>query len=353
MEFNETNKIRVINSNIVAAAIINNETVNNADNISVFILAKPKAYETLDVSNNQSLVSPVITFGVQKKDNNSPITLYLYFQPSEDNKTRSADQYAGSFFNTNTSKWDTAGCTKLQYNKSYNRYECICNYLTFALIWSPNLANTTNLTSQDIASMTFLSISILCFIAVIIHSFITCLLNPAMSMNARDLLSLISSASTTILFIFFIALSMTVYTPAKPDHGTKCLLSSSVLMFFVYFFLIFMFCTKTSFGYFNYLRFVRLFSEPSYRKLFVLLAICFCISIIGTSFAVGFNSNASYYITQLHRNKLCWFTQDILHYFMTIPLGIFLLLNFILIFFVTRRIINHVQRAISPHHTYK
>ncbi|CAF0750346.1 unnamed protein product [Rotaria sordida] len=346
--------MRIINSNISAAAIINDETVNNTESISVFILGESKPYENLDLSNNQSLVSAVIIIGVKIKDNKSSSIISLYFQVLKKNESHNDGQYSCSFFNTNISKWDTTGCTKPQYNKTYDRYECTCNHLTtFALIWSPNLANTKYLTAQDIASIIFLSISILCFIAVIIHSCTTRLLSSVISMNARNLLPLISSASTTILFIFYIALGMTVYTQTTSEKETKCFLSSSVLMFFVYFFLIFMFCTKTSIGYFSYLRFVRLFPEPSYRKLFVLLIISFFISIICTSFAVGFNSNSSYNITQLYGNKLCWFTQDMLHYFMTIPIGIFLLLNLVTIVFVAKRILNHVRNATSPHHTYE
>ena len=60
---------------------------------------------------------------------------------------------------------------------------------------------------------------------------------------------------------------MTVYNQTPSANETRCFLSSSVLMFFVYFSLIFMFCAKTSVGYFYYLRFVRLFPQPSYRQL--------------------------------------------------------------------------------------
>jgi hypothetical protein len=175
------------------------------------------------------------------------------------------------------------------------------------------------------------------------------------SFEARDLLPLISSASTMIVFIFYIALTMTIYTriPFPSSTPTPCFKSASVLMFFVYFFLIFMFCAKTSVGYFNYLRFVYLFPQPSYRKLFILLIISFLFSIAWTAFAAGFNSNTSFNITQLHGNKLCWFTRDVIYYFMTIPISIFLLLNFIIIILVAKRIINHARNATSPHQSYE
>jgi len=114
-----------------------------------------------------------------------------------------------------------------------------------------------------------------------------------------------------------------------------------------------MFCAKTSVGYFNYLRFVYLFPQPSFRRLFILLTISFFISIGWVSFAAGFNSNSSFNITQLYPYKLCWFTRDVIYYFLTIPVCIFLLLNFITIIFVAKHIINHARHATSPHQSYE
>jgi hypothetical protein len=174
-----------------------------------------------------------------------------------------------------------------------------------------------------------------------------------MHLQANDLLPLISCASTTILFIFYIALGMTVYTQTSSSNQTQCFLSSSVLMFLVYFFLIFMFCAKTSVGYFNYLRFVYLFPQPSFRRLIILLIISFFLSIGWVSFAAGFNSNSSFNITQLYPYRLCWFTRDVLYYFLTIPVCIFLLLNLIIIIFVAKHISNHARNATSPHQSYE
>ena len=79
----------------------------------------------------------------------------------------------------------------------------------------------------------------------------------------------------------------------------------------------------------------------------------FLFSIAWTSFAAGFNSNSSFNITQLYPYKLCWFTRDVIYYFMTIPVCIFLLLNFITIIFVAKHIINHARNATSPHQSYE
>jgi hypothetical protein len=264
--------------------------------------------------------------------------------------------YFCSLYDTKNSKWNESGCTAPHYNKQYDRYECTCNHLTkFALLWLPKISQPNYLTPQDIASLIFLSFSILCFIAVIIHSLTVRLLNPMMSFKPRDLLPLISSATTTSLFIFYIALTMTIYTriSSLPLTSTACFTSASILMFITYFLLIFMFCVRTSVGYFNYLRFVQLFPEPSHRMLFIMVILSLLISITSTAFAVGFNSNSSYNITQMHDNKLCWFTRDVIYYFTTIPVCIFLLLNLITIIVVAKHIINHIQRATSPHQSYE
>jgi hypothetical protein len=176
-----------------------------------------------------------------------------------------------------------------------------------------------------------------------------------MSLRAFDLLPLISCASTTILFIFYIALGMTVYTKTSSDDEKekKCFLSSKVLMFFVYFFVLFMFCTKTSVGYYNYLRFVHLFPQPPLRQLWILLIISFFISITWVASAAGFDSNPSFNITELLPYKICWFNRNVIYYFFTIPVCIFLLINLILFMLVARRIINHVQNATSPHQSFE
>ena len=279
------------------------------------------------------------------------MNISLYFQVLNEYKPNVNATYLCSFYDTNNSKWNESGCTIPQYNQQFDRYECSCNHLTsFALIWLPqssSINSTRTLDAQDIASLVFQSISIVCFLAVIIHAIVIRIRDPSMSLRAYDLLPLISCASTTILFIFYIALGMTVYTKTSSANETKCFLSSSVLMFFVYFFLIFMFCVKTSVGYFNYLRFVHLFPQPSLRKLFIMLLISFFISITWVAFAAGFNSNSSFKITQLYPYKLCWFTRDVIYYFLTIPVCLFILINIIIFILVAIRIINHVRNATS------
>lgn len=315
----------------------------------VLILDDPQGYRNLNLSVDQYLVSSVIIASVTKKDSQLSIDVSLYFQIlNYTNLTKDGD-YACAFLDTKTYKWSQSGCTPAVYNETYKRYECTCNHLTtFALIWLPkNIPVTKNLTAQDTASLVFLSLSIIAFILVIIHAVIIRLQNPVFHFKPVDLLPLISSASTTLLFIFFIALSMTMYT------GTSCCTSASVLMFFVYFFLIFMFCVKTSVGFFNYLRFVYLFPEPSFRKLYILLLASFLISIGWTSLAAALNANQSFNVTQAYGNKLYWFSRDSIFYFMSIPVAIFLLLNIVVLILVAKRIIEHVRRATSQYGLYE
>jgi hypothetical protein len=84
-----------------------------------------------------------------------------------------------------------------------------------------------------------------------------------------------------------------------------------------------------------------------------MLIISFFSSITWVAFGAGFNSNSSFKITQLYPYKLCWFSRDVIHYFLTIPVCLFLLINIILFILAAIRIINHVQNATSPHQSYE
>ena len=352
----DSNQYSITHSNITTGAIISSESLSGVTSLNMLIISRPLDYRNIDNSSEKALASSVIVAAVQRDANitHQSMNISLFFQVLDEFKPNITNvDYYCSFYDAHSSQWNESGCTKPNYNQQWNRYECSCNHLTsFALIWLPNTQYTQNLSAQDIASLVFQSISIICFIIVISHALFIRLRDPLMRLQAYDLLPLISSASTTILFIFFIALGMTVYTRTTSEEQTECFLSSSVLMFFVYFFVIFMFCTKTSVGYFNYLRFVLLFPQPRARKLVRMLIISFFISITWVSFAAGFNSNPSYNITQLYPYKLCWFTRDVIHYFFTIPIGIFLLINIVLFLCVAVRVINHARYATSRDLSY-
>jgi hypothetical protein len=364
---NSGNQSALNNASVSAAAVLTNQSLTGVTSLNMLIIDKPFLYQHIDNSaDDKSLASSVIVAAVQRSGSASPATnISLYFKVLSGYQPNVSATYLCSFYDGTNSIWNETGCTSPQYNGAYDRYECSCNHLTtFALTWQPNVSQSNYLTSQsnyltsqDIASLVCLSFSILCFIVAIIYIIIIRLLNPNMTLEARNLLPLISTASTTILFVFYIGLTMTVYTripyPLSSSVSIPCFLSSSVLMFFVYFFLIFMFCVKTSVVYFNYFRLIRLFPEPFYRKFVLLFIISFFISISWTSFAAGFNSNSSFSITQLQGNKLCWFTQDVIYYFVIIPVGIFLLLNFIAVIFVAKHMIDHARNATSPHQSYE
>ncbi|CAF3371911.1 unnamed protein product [Rotaria socialis] len=347
-----------LNSNTSVAAVIAEQSLLDVKSLQMFIIDKPTMYENVDKKTNKSLASSVVMGSVQRvSSESSSMNISLYFKISPEYQPNVSAMYLCSFYDISNSRWNETGCTNPLFNAAFDRYECSCNHLTsFALIWLPQSqigSYGRTMRAADIASLVFQSVSIVCFLIVIIHSVAIRAMNPLLKFQTNNLLPLISSASTTILFIFYIALGMTVYTQTPSEKETKCFLSSSVLMFFVYFFLIFMFCTKTSIGYFNYLRFVYLFPEPKLRQLYSLLIISFLVSITWVSFAAGFNANASFSITQLYPYQLCWFTHDVIYYFMTIPVCLFLLLNIFTIIFVSKHIIAHARNATTRHQSYE
>ncbi|CAM4935936.1 unnamed protein product [Rotaria socialis] len=351
----DSSNINSVNTpSITAAAILSNQSLIGVRSLNVLIFDKPTTYINVDNTTNKILASSIIMVTWRGNDaTRPPIDISLYFKVLSDFEPKVPADYFCSFYDTSNHIWNESGCTKPAYNEQFKRYECRCNHTTiFALVWLPKPHLTRYLNSQDIASLVFQSISILCFLAVVLHIILTRIQNPT-SLQIYDLLPLISCAVTMIFFTFFIALAMTTYTKTSSEDQTSCFLSSSVLMFFVYFFLIFMFCTKTSVAYFNYLRFVRLFPAPSYRRLFIMILISFFISIIWVSVAAGLNSNPSYNITQLYPYKLCWFTRDVIYYFLTIPVCIFLFINIVILILLVRCIRKHVSNATTSQRSYE
>lgn len=351
------NEEELLNTSPSTAAVIDEDSVRNrVTSLRMLIIDDPTAYQDADNSSDKTMASSVL-IAVAKDSATSVknINISLYFQLIDKWKPNTTNvRYLCSFYDTTTSQWNESGCDAPVFNELYDRFECRCHHLTsFALVWLPDIPLTSDLSAQDIASLVFQFISIVCFILIILHAVIRRIRTPMMGLRAFDLLPLISCASTTILFIFYIALGLTVYTNTTSLNQKECFLSSNVLMFFVYFFILYMFCVKTSIGYFNYLRFVILFPEPSCRKLIIILVVFFFVCITWVAFAAGFNSNPSYNITTLIPYKLCWFSRDVIHYFFTIPVCLFLLVNIITIILVTHRIINHVRNATSPHQSYE
>ena len=330
-------------SNFTAAITFDELTT---EQIQVMIIDEPIPFRNLNPSVDQYLVSSIIIASVTKRNRQSQIKVTLYFRILPGRTLNKSGDYLCSFLDTKTSTWSKSGCSTTQFGSLNEFYQCTCNHLSiFALIWYPKRSQSDTLDHHEIASLVFLTLSILAFIAVITHVLFIQLNKSVIRFRACELLPLVSSAATTIIFIFYIALSMTVYA------GTSSRVS--VLMFFVYFLIIFMFCIKTSVGFFNYLRFVYLFPEPSFRKLYTFLVISFVISIGWTSFAVAVNANPSFNITQFHRNKIYWFTEKAIYCFMMIPVGIFLVINVVMMILVARRIIEHVHRAKSAHGLYE
>ena len=339
-------------------AILTVDSLKDVQSLNILLIDKPVIYINSDNSTNKSLASSVVVASIKRNSTQQLVTnISLYFQVIPEYAPTGDVIYLCSFYDTNQSQWSESGCSKPTFNSEQKRYECTCDHLTsFGLIWLPASIRTSydgrTLRAADIASLVFQSVSILCFLGIIVHTLVVRLISPIKSVQAVDLLPLIACASTIVLFIFYIALGMTVYTRTTSQNETQCFLSSAVLMFVTYFFLIFMFCVKTSVGYFNFLRFVYLFPQPSFQQLWISLLVSFFVSVAWLSVAIGLNSKASLQITQLYPYRLCWFTTPAIYYFLTIPVCLFLVLNGLTIFFVSKRIIAHARNASSPHQSF-
>ncbi|CAF4931377.1 unnamed protein product, partial [Rotaria sp. Silwood1] len=290
------NKNNVTNSNLSAAGIVTVESLNDAKSFNMLIVNDPTPFENVDNTSNRTLSSSIVFATINSTNSNrTKISIDLYFQVLKPPKPTEDVTYLCTYYDTNTSQWNEYGCTIPQYNIKFQRYECQCNHLTsFALIWLPkppgppgNIPRAV-LDHQDKASIAFQIISIICFIGVIIHGLVMKFTKPHMFIQLRLLVPLISCVVTMILFIFYIALGLTVYSRFSQSNTTDnsanrgrsfqensneinlletelnsridsssvnsslsyipCLPNEHGLMFIVYFLIIFMFGVKTSFG---------------------------------------------------------------------------------------------------------
>ncbi|CAF3504987.1 unnamed protein product [Rotaria sp. Silwood1] len=352
---NDSNVNGILNTNFSAAAIFRASSLINVTYLNLLLIDDPKDYRQLNDSRNGTVVSSVIVANLWYKNNESERTnRSLYFKKNNHSvENTSNNNFVCVYYDTNTSSWDETGCTKPHYNTTFDRYECSCNHSSsFALLWLPPRSRDSGFLAEDIASLVFQSISIVCFLALIIFDIVTRVKYPNVKLKPIDLLPLVSNASTVLLFIFYIALALTVHTITQPSKEDKCFTSATILMFIVYFFLMLMFCTKTSIGYFNYIQFVRLFPPPSFKNLYILLIGSLIFSIIAVLFVIGFNSNPSFHIIYLHANLICWFKRSAIHYFLTIPVCIFLLFNLIILVLIVKRMAYHVRNTTTRHPSY-
>ncbi|CAF3095422.1 unnamed protein product, partial [Rotaria sp. Silwood2] len=395
---NTSNRNNVTNSSLSTAVIVTIESLNYVKSFNVFIINDPTPFQDVDNTSNRTLSSSFVFATIQGADmNRRNITIDLFFQVLKPPKPTEDVTYFCSFYDTNTLQWNEFGCTAPIYNTKFDRYECRCYHLTsFALVWLPKSSKTSQRTSraelndQDNASIAFQVISISCFIAVVIHGIAIHFINPQKFIKLRLLIPLISCVVTMILFIFYIALGLTVYSRFSqlnttspsgnlPNRGrsfnensneinlleTKlnsqtdsssgnsslshipCLPNEHALMFIVFFFIIFMFGVKTSFGYYNYRHYVQLYPPPSLRNLSITIGISFLTGIIYMAIAAGINSNPSNEFSEIYLGKICWFNRTVIHYFLTIPICLFLATSIFLIIWVAKRMITHANETVS------
>ena len=348
-----SNSEAILNTNFSTAIIFDPSFINSIKYLNLFLIERPADPRFVNDSQNQKLVSPIIIASPQLNDMKSK-TLTLYFT-NEDLQLANAptDEFRCVYYDIATLSWRDDKCKNPTYNDTWKRYKCICDHLSsFGLIWLPQ-RESDSFEAIDYASLVFQCFSIVCFLVVIVHVILSRVIDPIMTLQSVHLLPLISHLVTSLLLIFYIALSLTVYTRTRSMKTDTCFTSATVLMFFVYFLIIFMFGVKTSFGYFNYILFVRLFPAPSIKTLVHLLILAFVIAIIPVAIAIGVNSRLSPAILAVHANQICWFTRNVIHYFMTIPTGIFLLINISLFVLVAKRMIEHARNATSRHDSYQ
>jgi hypothetical protein len=338
------NKNQMLSMPSLTAAVISPESLVGVTSLNMLIIDKPTAYERPNAYTGKRLASSVVVASVTRNSSHPrSMNIALYFSILKEYEPYVDAEYLCSFYDQRTNEWHESGCTKPIRNGRLNRFECHCDHLTtFALTWIPRTRLTISLHALDIALIVSQSISILCFLIVLVHALIT-------RVHAHQLIPLISMASSSTLFIFYIASVANAFTGDSHAYKAECFTSASVLIFLIYFFLILMFCTKLSVCYFGYRRFVWPSSKSTFRKLVVMLVISFFFSSASVACAAILDSHSSFDVTELYAGKICWFTESAVYFFFTIPLCVFLFLCLVLLIMFAVRIIQ-CHRTVRTNH---
>ena len=383
--FSSSNIDAQLNRNFSVGSNVGIESLDNVTSFNMLIISDATTFQNVDNTSNRKLVSSIVVATINPpKLDGMGININLYFRAL--NNAPAKGHHLCAFFDTSTSQWNSSGCNTPEYKKDLDRYECVCKHLTsFALVWLPDNGDGTRieLSAQDIASIVFQVVSIICFLAIIIHGIVVHFKLPQKFVLTRLLLTLIACGITMILFVFYIALVLTVYSRHKQSdvsNGTSsekektpernfnegilqnkldsradpsyndsnhesCQPEELGLMFIVYLLLLFIFGVKTSYAYYYYRYYVQSFPLPTPRTLGINISISFLIAIIFMACAAGVNSKASYRICEIHGGKICWFSTKSIHYFLTMPICIFLAISIFWIILIAKGTLDYARHA--------
>lgn len=353
---------------------------SNVSRFNILIINNPTVYRNASILSSEQLVSSLIMAKVNYGGTSDiEVAIQLYFQDNVNKEPRDSSEYVCGYFDDTTNKWNSTGCSLPKYDEGLHRYQCECNHFSsFGLIWRPSETpdpNPPELYAEDKASIAFQIFSILCIIGIGIYGVVNMVKNPKTAIQPMHMLPLLSYAFVALLFILYISLTLSVYNRFKneavnsqssnsqnklnpradPNNSNNnpsilyCTSNEERLMFAVYFFIIFMLCTKTSIGYDNYRRYVYLCPPPSFRLLIGLLVASLGFSLIFVLVAVGVNSQTENGITQANAKKICWFTKSYMYAFLITPVCILLGINLYILFRVCQYNLRHEKELHEKH----
>jgi hypothetical protein len=184
----------------------------------------------------------------------------------------------------------------------------------------------------DYISIVIQFVSIFSFLYIIGHSVVSKFIEPT-AIRFQAMIPLFSIVSSCLFLIFYLSLQFYVHftdidrstvTCSTAEQGINmCNIISQTLMYIAYYFIIFNFTFKVSVGYFSYIRLNCSVERPLLEwSLFrALLAISFCTAGLFLILLIG--SNYAYLpFTQLTPYQICWFIPQVIHFYLTVPVGL-------------------------------
>lgn len=137
--FDNTDVTTVLNTGTTSAAFFADSSLIDANYITTLIIDRPVTYRQTADSNGTTLASSIIVVNINNTVSyNVRRNITLYFKVLPDYQITSTTIYSCALYNLTTLMWDSSSCSRAQYNRTLNGYECMCTHLsTFGLINTP------------------------------------------------------------------------------------------------------------------------------------------------------------------------------------------------------------------------
>lgn len=320
--------------NLLASITIDPISIENLaeTDIYTFYYLPSSLFRYAQKDQSITIVSPIVGIHIPKR---FPRFVKMTFLDRLMIHTKQAGKYSCAFWQFN--HWNESGCIH-SVDYKLNLHFCSCNHTTsFGLIFIPHKI----VFSTSIPAISIAVLSIICFFISIILS----INRQAQSFRHLSIANIFTLSSSIVLFILltFILIRSLYISKENITNQDHCSILPQNLVITTYFFLILTFASKTllGIGYFLTIFFHFIFIEFT-----TISNRWFCVSFLFVIFIALIPTMAMNIVRYqwtnlfLQYGNICWLNTPFIVRFISIPIGIFLGLNILIICGITMRLIQ-------------